>query len=870
MKKIQTKRGFFPFPLISGTAISHEHFAFLVLLVFLKCGLLSAQTTYYIASEGDDTADGLTPATAWATINKLNNVNFKPGDSILFKSGDIFNGQLKLDENDGGDPTRIISVSSFGTGSATIAAGNGIGIWIENGEGIAITRLHIQGSGMETNSRSGILLRNTLEGNYKLSNIILSKLEISGFGVDGITISGLSGNSGFDKVLIDQVKVYQCLDAGIKATGTFSQVKQGYSHSNITVRNTEVFDIPGYDSEVHSGSGIVISDVQNSVIEHSTTYNCGYNNTQCGGPVGIWYYDSDQVTIQYCESYNISSGTGCDGGGFDLDGGVTNGIMQYNYSHDNDGSGFLIGQFIDSRRMNNITVRYNISENDGRTNGGGIYLFNLNPDFPPENISIYHNTVYTGNMPDNPEHAAAGVLDHLSTGSGVYFANNIFYTMGNTPFISVPKNFPVNLVNNLYYSQGQSLWKYHGTTYNTLEAFRTTGNELIDGLPAGLYTDPELNNPGKGGTVGFGNDLQSLDAYQLSHRSPALNTAIPIPDNNSETDFFGNPVLLGPLSDIGAFELDDKTPPVIYLNGDNPFVLEAGENFEDPGAYTDDGSEVILDTSPLLEEVGTYEVIYSATDLYGNTAEEIRTIDVIDTRAPEIACDEMFLELGPDGQAVADDAFLRAHITDPSAFDLEFETAVFTCESKGSQTIMVKATDIHGNSSSCMANIQVVDLKAPRLITESKSLPLLLYVAEKEKTEVPDLRPLIVAEDNCALSEDLIITQSPPAGSMLREGEYDLEITISDSSGNTITAFFPLTILEGIPDDGPLFIYPNPAKNRIKFNKEVVRTTIFDLKGTRILESYDPSIDLSFLQEGIYLLEVITPEGTFFRKVAKQ
>ena len=47
---------------------------------------------------------------------------------------------------------------------------------------------------------------------------------------------------------------------------------------------------------------------------------------------------------------------------------MKNSVMQYNYSHDNDGAGYLLAQFTYAREFTNNIVRYNISENDGRKN----------------------------------------------------------------------------------------------------------------------------------------------------------------------------------------------------------------------------------------------------------------------------------------------------------------------------------------------------------------------------------------------------------------------------------------------------------------------------------------------------------------------
>jgi hypothetical protein len=53
---------------------------------------------------------------------------------------------------------------------------------------------------------------------------------------------------------------------------------------------------------------------------------------------------------------------------FDIDGGCTNCVLQYNYSHDNEGSGFQSGPFAGCSPLGDNTIRYNISENDAKKN----------------------------------------------------------------------------------------------------------------------------------------------------------------------------------------------------------------------------------------------------------------------------------------------------------------------------------------------------------------------------------------------------------------------------------------------------------------------------------------------------------------------
>ena len=51
-------------------------------------------TAYYVSVSGDDSADGLTPETAWATINKVNETALCVGDAVFFARGGVWRGQL--------------------------------------------------------------------------------------------------------------------------------------------------------------------------------------------------------------------------------------------------------------------------------------------------------------------------------------------------------------------------------------------------------------------------------------------------------------------------------------------------------------------------------------------------------------------------------------------------------------------------------------------------------------------------------------------------------------------------------------------------------------------------------------------------------
>lgn len=116
---------------------------------------------YYFAASGNDASDGKSEKTAWQTITKLNELELNPGDSILFKGGEIFSGNILLDGKDLGTTGNPITLTSYGNTKAIIKAGVGIGIKAINSEGVAVTNLKVEGSGSTTNKGSALLLSTT-------------------------------------------------------------------------------------------------------------------------------------------------------------------------------------------------------------------------------------------------------------------------------------------------------------------------------------------------------------------------------------------------------------------------------------------------------------------------------------------------------------------------------------------------------------------------------------------------------------------------------------------------------------------------------------------------------------------------------------
>jgi len=89
-----------------------------ILFAFCMVPLIPVQAaTYYVDAErGNDTNNGTAPTTAWKSVDKLNHAKFLPGDTIVFRRGQIWREQLNLQSS--GEAQRPITIDAYGEGNA--------------------------------------------------------------------------------------------------------------------------------------------------------------------------------------------------------------------------------------------------------------------------------------------------------------------------------------------------------------------------------------------------------------------------------------------------------------------------------------------------------------------------------------------------------------------------------------------------------------------------------------------------------------------------------------------------------------------------------------------------------------------------------
>jgi hypothetical protein len=504
-------------------------------------------STYYVSPYGSDSHSGTSTGSAWRTISHANSKKLHWGDKLLFQGGKTFNGSIWVSSNEGG-----VTIGSYGSGRATIYSGSGNGIDIAGVGGVTVSNLIFVGNGMHHNSVSGVHFHTGR--NHDISGFNIKNVEARAYGHSGIDISIDAGSgSSLSNVKIDYAQVHNNHRNGINVSTGRANVNHNWVIQHVAAYNNLGDSHAGFVT----GSGIVVDGLDGALIQNNRAFN---NGAYGAAPVGIWAMRSNRVTIQNCESYNNHTRTSTDGGGFDFDWDVTNSVMQYNYSHGNDGPGFLLAA--GTHRSDNNIIRYNVTENDGRRNGrGGIQLWGN-----VTNGKIYNNTVYT-RWTGNSNTAAFYAHDGGSGGKeprNIQVINNVFTTTGGAKVVNLSSGTAAHgsftFRGNAYHSYNGSVRiQWGGSMYYSLTSWQNAkGQEKNGSTRTGYQGDPHLKSAGHGGTIGNTSRLRSLWAYQLQGSSPLINRGQSQPSYLSSTvghDYFGDTALRGGRYDIGVDEV---------------------------------------------------------------------------------------------------------------------------------------------------------------------------------------------------------------------------------------------------------------------------------------------------------------------------
>ena len=517
--------------------ISHLQsvFCLLACLCLLANSVIRASAstaTYYLDSAGgNDANSGTSPSSAWKSLDKVNATTFHPGDSLLLKAGSVWRGQLW--PKGSGSSQQPIHIGKYSEGSKPQIQGQGSvedTLLLKNQEFWEIEDLDISNAAPDYKSiRRGVHI--ALDNFGDARHFVLRCLtvhDVSGRddtkhnGGIILTSNGEKKPSRFIDVLIEGNELYHVDRNGISTWSDRWQRSLWYPSLRVIVRGNTLHDI--------GGDGIMIAVTDGALLEHNVVGRA--NQRSEGYNIAIWTWSADNSIIQFNEAFETKGQR--DGEGFDSDWNSRNTLIQYNYSHDNDG-GFLLvcddGSQHSADSVGNIgtIVRYNISQNDRHR---GIAISG-----PVRNTLVYNNTFFYG-----PDHPIDAVLftDWSGWSASTSFLNNIFYAVAQARI-----GHAVSRADDGAHTSAPGLG-YSRENHFDANTYFGQINSVED--PHASTADPRFTNPGQ---AAGGRD--SLRGYSLTQDSPARKSGVPVTDNGG-IDFFSAPLQNCAPPDRGAVQ----------------------------------------------------------------------------------------------------------------------------------------------------------------------------------------------------------------------------------------------------------------------------------------------------------------------------
>lgn len=333
----------------------------------------SAQgANYYVsAATGDDAAAGTSEETAWRTFAKASGADLSPGDQLLFKSGDRFQGMLSVDAQ--GEKDREIIIGAYGKGSRPFLDGQGeeACVRLHNPAHVVVRGLELTNEdgrfGVRLTGRNaGALGRVTVEdmdihGIYKKA---WDEPENSGHGsykyYGGINAEILRGDqpTWWEGIVIRNCDLHDLGTCGISIGSGYSlhekrRARRGqspYPIKGVLIERNTFRDI--------ARDGAIIRQCQGAVMQHNDVIRTGRVSISNG----IWFWDCQDSVIRYNLGTECGARGQVDGGPFSIDYFCRDCVIENNYSHDNEGPGFMA--FGNNQTGTGSVLRNNVSYND--------------------------------------------------------------------------------------------------------------------------------------------------------------------------------------------------------------------------------------------------------------------------------------------------------------------------------------------------------------------------------------------------------------------------------------------------------------------------------------------------------------------------
>ena len=384
---------------------------------------VSAADLYVDCRSGADANTGRTPSLAWRSLDKANQANLAPGDTLRFLGGCVWDGQLRITRS--GTAAQPIVVTSYGNGRPRIDAGATQAedaLLIRNAQHLRVENLELTHSGPATRARRGVHI--LLDNFGTASNVTIRGLfihDVNGTNQKkdngGIIFRTLGDRtpSRFDGLTIERNILWKVDRSAIAAQSYHWRRTAWFPSLHVVIRDNYAEDI--------GGDGIVPWATDGALVEHNVVKDC--NRRAATYNAGIWPWSTDNSVFRLNRA--SFTRTAMDGQGFDSDFNSRNTLFEYNLSHDNEGGFMLIctpGKRDPAENVGNTgtVVRYNISRNDRER------IFHLSA---AEDTLVHDNLILVG---PGLEVQMLITTDWEGWGHDALFRNNRFLSEGTSRY----------------------------------------------------------------------------------------------------------------------------------------------------------------------------------------------------------------------------------------------------------------------------------------------------------------------------------------------------------------------------------------------------------------------------------------------------
>jgi hypothetical protein len=490
----------------------------------------SDYTVYYVDSGplGSDANDGLSENTPFKSLSKVSAFTKGSKTKVLLKSGASFTGYLTLSNLNGTD-TKPFIIDKYGGSERPIINGNGVTSAVDIQEGnIRFRNIRVTNS----NGNRGIHVAPKVAGAFKNVQISGCRIEnVNWVGTDNIinvnpanlnveticpnarylrnnggivfeaNTAASVGASWFEDIFITNNEIFK-----VSYTGIWVNTQWGKRPGITWGNNNYVDDTNGWypakniivqnnDLSYTGGDAIVLIATKDSFLDHNTAMHANYLGRSGSANAGIWPHSSINFVMQFNEvGYTHLQHGSTDGEGLNIDIACVNALVQYNYSHHNDGGGMLIcnnkseinGQERTGDHRGTV-VRNNLFYDNGINSNVGAFL---TISSAVGKTSVYNNTVVLTPRLMNPRLILSADWAKVGKSSDFTFRNNIFVATS-TVTAGFELSYIVNCVfeNNLAFQIGDVKSKINDNkllTYNP----KLIIPEVWDGYVNGLKFKP--------------------------------------------------------------------------------------------------------------------------------------------------------------------------------------------------------------------------------------------------------------------------------------------------------------------------------------------------------------------------------------------